>query len=229
MDPDLTTHLTEMSKQPLLPSSHQNFLWHLRDSYRFFPKVCYDIGSCVLHWTNGAKQVWPDAKYVLFDAFQPAEFLYTGYDYHIGVLSDEDNKTVKFYQNNLLPGGNSYYREVGCMNGLYFPPDQYKLLHTSRLDNVVKSREFPLPDLIKIDVQGAELDILKGGIETLKHAKVLIVEMQHTNYNDGAPKVDVTKPFIESLGWRCIAEKFSDNGPDADYCFVNTNLLVENA
>ena len=69
------------------------------------------------------------------------------------------------------------------------------------------------------------MDILIGAKECLKTAKFLIVEMQHTNYNDDAPKVEVTKPFIESLGWTCIAEKFSDNGPDADYCFMN-NLHI---
>ena len=31
--------------------------------------------------------------------------------YHMGVLSDEDSKEVKFYINDTLPGGNSYYKE----------------------------------------------------------------------------------------------------------------------
>ena len=61
----------------------------------FEPKVIYDIGSCVLHWTKVAKELWPEATFILFDAFAEAEFLYEGYDYHMGALSNEE-KEVNF-------------------------------------------------------------------------------------------------------------------------------------
>jgi hypothetical protein len=104
--------------------------------------------------------------------------------------------------------------------------DKYVERICRTLDSVVAERGFPLPDLIKIDVQGCEMDIIKGALETLRSAQYLIVELQDTNYNDGAPKADVTLPFIESLGWTCIARKFSDNGPDADYCFRRNDVVV---
>jgi len=192
----------------------------MKHELNFEPRVIYDIGSCVLHWTKEAKKLWPDAEYVLFDAFEPAAVLYTGYKNFVGVLSDNDDKIVKFYQNDHLFGGNSYYKEF---NDGVFPPDKYIEKKCNKLDTVVQANNFPLPDLIKIDVQGAEKDIIAGALNTLKHAKYLIVEMQDVDYNIGAPKVFETKPYIESLGWTCIAEKFSDNGPDADYCFVRNN------
>lgn len=210
--------MEELSKQRMLPIDHVNHL--KRMSYEGFnPKVIYDIGSCVLHWTNEARDIWPDAKIILFDAFEPAEFLYIkgGYEYHMGVLSDSDERNVKFYQNDVLCGGNSYYKEC---NDSVFPPDKYILKKTRTLDSVVKERGFPFPDLIKMDVQGSELDILSGASECLSHAKYLIVELQSVQYNEGAPKVDVSLPFIESLGWTCVAPLFSNNGPDGDYGFI---------
>jgi hypothetical protein len=138
----------------------------------------------------------------------------------VGPLSDSDDRVVKFYQNDFYPGGNSYYREIGFRDGALFPEDVYHLKQCARLDTVVQQQGFPLPDLIKIDVQGAEIDILKGATTTtINHAKYLIVELQHTEYNRGAWKADRSVPFIESLGWKCIGNRFSDNGPDADYCF----------
>jgi FkbM family methyltransferase len=204
-----------------LPQAHQNFLWSLKNQLGFEPTVVYDIGCCVLHWTRVAEKVWPNAKYVVFDAFEPASFLYSEYDHHVGVLSDSDSRTVKFYQNDTCFTGNSYYRELG-MDGLgqTFPEDSYLVKPCRTLDSIVRERGFPPPDLVKIDVQGAETDILKGALETLSSTKVLIVEMQHMNYNDGAPTVETTKPFIESLGWTCIAEQFSKNSADSDYAFV---------
>jgi len=49
----------------------------------------------------------------------------------------------------------------------------------------------------------------------------MIVELQHSNYNRGAPVVTESLPFIESLGWKCDSYAFQNNGPDADYSFVN--------
>jgi len=212
--------LLELSTMDLLPQEHVNYLQHLK-SQGFEPKVIYDIGSCVLHWTNKAKEIWPNAQFILFDAMREAEFLYTGYDYHMGVLCDEDNRQVNFYKNVEGPGGNSYYREVGApLSSTYFPIDKYDIETGFTLDTIVKQKGFPLPDLVKIDVQGSEKDIMKGAINTMAHSQHLIVEMQHMNYNDGAPLVAETGPYVESLGWKCVAPMFSNNGPDADYGYI---------
>jgi FkbM family methyltransferase len=215
-DSDLCDHLRSISKQQLLPKDHCDYLNFLKNERGFEPKVMYDIGSCVLHWTHVAEQVWPSARTICFDAFDKAAFLYGGRDFHLAVLSDVDGREVKFWQNDRAPGGNSYYRET-YMNSRYFPT--FRTCATQTLATAVKERGFPLPDLVKIDVQGCELDIIRGGKEIIRHARFLLVEMQHTNYNDGAPLVDVTLPEIEALGFRCIAEKFSNNYYDADYAF----------
>ncbi len=169
-----------------------------------------------------AQELWPDAEIFLFDAFNHSEFLFkeSGRKYHIGVLSDCDDREVKFYQNDFHPGGNSYYKEY---NDNVFPPDKYKTYKTRSLDSIVAERGFPKPDLIKIDVQGSERDVLAGAIETFKDSKHLIVEMQHAPYNLGAPLVTETQPYIESLGWKCVAPLFCNNGPDGDYHFVRSN------
>lgn len=214
------THLTALGAKNELPAKHERFLWDLKETYAFEPRVVYDIGACVLHWTNRARLVWPEAEFVLFDAFEPAAFLYTGYKHHVGVLSDTDGRCVTFHQNNIHPTGNSYYREIGGPPTIEWTPLPKT---TRRLDSVAEDRVFPLPDLVKLDVQGSELDILRGAPRILDHARVLIVEMQHTDYNEGAPKVQDTKPWIEALGFRCIAERFSDNGVDADYAFMRVS------
>jgi hypothetical protein len=73
--------------------------------------------------------------------------------------------------------------------------------------------------MIKMDVQGAELDVLKGAEETLKTAKHVILELQRVEYNKGAPLKDTVIEYMDSLGFDCLGE-FSVNGPDGDYHFV---------
>lgn len=219
-------NLMDVYNRNLLPRDHVNFLYYLKQKMNFTPNVCYDIGACVLHWTRHAKNAWQNSKVYVFDAFDLVEPLYklNNLDYHIGVLSHTDNMEVKFYQNNILFGGNSYYREIGS-SGDVFKEDCYLIKKTYSLDTVVENKNFLLPDLIKMDVQGAELDVIKGANKCLEHATVLIAELQDVDYNLGAPKKDHVIEYLKTIGWKCIAEKFSDNGPDGDYCFINTNKI----
>lgn len=222
-DDNIQKHLRSIYTHNL-PVAHVEYLRYLKTS-GVEPKVIYDIGACVLQWTQVAAKLWPDAQIVMFDAFDQAEFLYkeSGRPYHMGVLSDTDGKEVKFFQNDYFPCGNSYYKEY---NDSVFPSDKFKVHTTRTLDSVVKEYGFPQPDLVKIDVQGAEKDILAGAKETLAGAKHLIVEMQHAEYNLGAPRVNETRPYIESLGWNCFAPLFCNNGPDGDYHFIRGTHLV---
>lgn len=210
-------HLRQLSQIRGMPQAHIGYLKKLKQD-GVEPRVIYDIGACVLHWTHEAKKIWPDAEIIVFDAFDQCAFLYEEeqYDYHAGVLSHTNGNIVKFYQNDMMPTGNSYYRE----NSVCFPESCAIEKVTSTLDTIVNTRNFPLPDFIKIDVQGAEKDILQGAKNTLLNVQHLIVEMQRVDYNAGAPKVTETLPYIESLGFKCIAPLFCDNGPDGDYHFV---------
>jgi len=210
--------------QNLFPKDHIKYLESMKlDGTR--PRVIYDIGACVLHWTNEAKKFWPNAHYVAFDAMQESEtfFKQAGVPYNIGVLSDTDNKEVKYWVSPNHPGGNSYYKENSEINpgaDTYFTDDNARVLHAQTLDTVVKQKGFPLPDLIKIDVQGAELDVLKGAKETLQHCKDLIIELQHVEYNKGAPLKEDVVAYLESIGFQMKTGPFCNNGPDGDYHFI---------
>jgi FkbM family methyltransferase len=160
----------------------------------------------------------------VFEAMDAAEFLYQEQNlkYHVGVLSDENGKEVDFYCNEYHPGGNSYYKENPEVNPNapdYFNDTHRRRLKTAKLDTVSRLNEFPLPDLIKMDVQGAELDVLKGSIETLKTAQHVILELQQVEYNKGAPLRDTVISYMDSQGFDCMG-MFSNNGPDGDYHFV---------
>ena len=47
-----------------------------------------------------------------------------------------------------------------------------------------------------MDVQGAELDVLKGSKNALKHCKDLILELQVVEYNKGAPLKDEVITYV---------------------------------
>jgi len=215
-------HLRALHKKPFTTSIPVNHLRYLGDLKRsgFYPRVIYDVGACVLHWTQAARVLWPQATIIAFDAFEKLRPIYeeAGVQHFIGVLSSADGRRVNWYENWMHPAGNSYYREVGCTMGDFFLPGSGIERTARALDSVVQEMDLPLPDLIKLDVQGSEMDILQGGQNTLAHARHLIVEMQHERYNEGAPLAHETLPWIMGLGWRHRG-LFCNNGPDGDHGF----------
>ena len=223
LEVDISKRLRELGDQRLIPKPHLDYLNKIKqDGYD--AKVIYDIGSCVLHWTKEAQKIWPNAEYFCFEAMNSVEFLYKekNLSYHIGLLSDTSGKEIVFYQNDYHPGGNSYYREnfqVNLEANKYFNESHRKILKTCTLDEVVLSKNFPTPDLIKMDVQGAELDILKGGKNVIQSAKHIILELQSVEWNKGAPFKEEVISYMNSIGYDCLG-MFSNNGPDGDYHFI---------
>ena len=220
--------LRELGNQRLLPQKHLDYLLSLKNS-GLQPKVIYDIGACVLHWTKEAKALWPSTEFIAFEAMPESEAIFreNKVQYSIGLLSDSDNEEIAFYQNTYHPGGNSYYKENNQINkeaDQYFNDSHRRMMQSKTLDTVVKLRNFPKPDFIKMDVQGAELDIIKGATETLKTCKHLILELQVVEYNKGAPLRDEVISYLKTIGFNLQTELFCNNGPDGDYHFVNSNI-----
>lgn len=213
--------LRDLSKSNMLPDSHLAYLYKLKNEFNVNPNVIYDIGSCVLHWYKPAKKVWPNSKIYAFEAMDTVEFLYkeNNIEYCIGVFSDIEDKELIFYQNNEQPGGNSYYKEMSAFTDIYFNKDSERLVNTKTIDKCVKEKNFQYPDLVKIDVQGCEIDILMGMQDTLKYCEHLIVQLQKVEYNKGAILIDQSIPIIESMGFELVTPLFSDNHVDGDYHF----------
>lgn len=221
---DKIDRLRDLGNMPLLPLNHTNYLKKMKGD-GVEPFVIYDIGACVLHWTNVAKSVWPNSNIYCFEAMDSSEpiFIENKVPYHIGLLSDVDGKDITFYQNDTHPGGNSYYRENEQFNAevdKYFNDSHIRHYKSITLDSVVAAKNFPPPDMIKMDVQGAELDVLKGATQTLKSVKHLILELQRVEYNKGAPLREEVIAYLDSIGFRLETELFCNNGPDGDYHFV---------
>ena len=212
MKTETKTHLEKISEQDLLPRDHVNYI----KSLDIEPKVIYDIGACVLHWTRHAKSKWPNAEYYLIDAADSVEqFLdKSGDSWAIEVLSNEDGKEITFYEDSENPGGNSYYIETTGA----FTEQHAKTKKTITLDTLVSEENWSKPDLIKMDVQGAEIDILKGATETIKHCNNIILEAQHVDYNQGAPKVDAVIEYMNSIGFELVSN-FCKGAADGDYHF----------
>lgn len=216
--PDTRTSVQLVADQDLLPASMREYLAELPA-----PSVIYDIGACVGHWSRHAKAQWPSSKIFMFDASHSVVPVMeaTGNTWWCGVLTDEDRRLVEFYEDPLNLGGNSYYKET---TGAYKDVKPRREIGWT-LDTVREHYNWPYPDLIKIDVQGAELDVLRGAINTLAYTRDIIVESQHEagQYNEGGSGFDDVHKFLTQMGFQ-HRERINRSCFDADYHYVNMRM-----
>ena len=83
----------------------------------------------------------------------------------------------------------------------------YKTIGFS-MDEILKTLKIPSPDYIKIDVDGIEHLILKGGINALSTSKSILIENSKNfkEHNDGINKT------LEELNFKLIDEHFLTEG-----------------
>jgi hypothetical protein len=79
-------------------------------------------------------------------------------------------------------------------------------------------------DIIWIDVQGAELNVFKGGENILKNTKVIFTEVGLKAYYEGhSLKKDIDN-YLLNLGFKEISDSFELNGFDYE---ANTIYIKE--
>ena len=93
--------------------------------------------------------------------------------------------------------GDSIYKE----NTSYFEDCEQYDRNTTTLDIFFSTD--PGFDLVKIDCQGAELPILKGGKKIVQHASVIILEVPFMGqYNLGVPNFFEHINYMDQIGYR---------------------------
>jgi FkbM family methyltransferase len=165
----------------------------------FTPKTILDIGCNVGQFYNEIKDIFPNAYYYLIDGNDKCEVVIKdlNVDYSIALLSDSI-KNVKFYTRTYEERctGNSIYREKTS----FYDDDQITIesKETTTLEVLFGNKQF---DLIKIDVQGSEIDIINGGLEIIKQSKGILMEVSLVEYNENSPTKDYVYEFMKNLNF----------------------------
>ena len=81
-----------------------------------------------------------------------------------------------------------------------------------RLDGVVDAA-WEAPFAVKLDTQGFELHVLRGGLQTLARTNVILTEMSLAPLYEGGTAFVELYRFLEEAGFRCVTltQVFSDN------------------
>ena len=169
-------------------------------SFGFEPKNILDIGANKGKWTlEIKKKVFPKAEYTLIEAidYEELDKLSDKHDNinYKNILLDEIEHFVTWYEKRNT--GDSLFKE----NTGYFDDCKEIKRSATTLDLVFNKNE--VFELIKIDCQGAEIPILKGGNSLVQKSSVIILEVPFMGeYNIGAPNFYEHINYMENIGYR---------------------------
>jgi FkbM family methyltransferase len=160
--------------------------WSLENLRRcgFRPANVIDIGACIGDWTLRTRTIWPEAKYLMIEP-QPnrQERLRAICNESVALesvlLGSVSSEAVPFHMDEL--GGSSVFEQIQdkC--------DLTETLPMKTLDSIVARRNLAGPILLKADVQGYELEVLRGANQTLREVEVILLEVAVLPFNVGAP------------------------------------------
>ncbi len=151
------------------------YLKNLKLEKNFNPNKILDIGAWNGFWTKNVKEIWPNAHYTCIEAGPKHEKKLKDIAdlYHIEVLGDS-NREVKMYLREIDKGSRKKvtYTKGSTLFGIF---KDFEIRQMKTLDRLVgKDAEF---DLIKQDVQGAEIMVMQGAPDIFTRAKYVIQEV----------------------------------------------------
>jgi FkbM family methyltransferase len=176
---------------------------HKFEAFEFFKShqikidTVLDIGAHKGKWTKEFKKHYPNVRALMIEANTDHVEELTRIGPYITALVGKNNEEVDYYvcddkENNQ---GNGIYREN---TNVPFKSTKQK---TATLDSLLPGQKF---DLIKMDVQGAELDIIQGSPGIINNTKYLWLELQPHNYNIGAPSAGKVIGYLNQIGFEII-------------------------
>jgi FkbM family methyltransferase len=184
-----------LGRKPFVGAEEQAYQRLSAKGYR--PAVMIDVGAYEGNWTRLARRVFPDATSLMVEPQASKAPLLERLAGELpstrfvpALLAAQAGNEVTFYEmetgSSMLPENSDVARrEVR--------------LSTRTLDEIAV--DLPEPIFLKIDAQGAELQILAGAEQTIARCDLVQLEVALQAYNDGAPDFQETVTAMKRRGF----------------------------
>jgi FkbM family methyltransferase len=168
----------------------------------FAPGTVVDVGAAYGAFTCECKKVFPDTAYVLVEPLKEyEEFLKSAVkslrrgEYVLAAAGKQPGQITINVHPDLV--GSSFYLEAegSTVNGFQ------REVPVITLDTLVDTDRIRAPVLLKIDVQGAELDVLSGGEKLLSSTEYALIEISLFEFFKGGPQLHDIIEFMKVRGF----------------------------
>lgn len=191
-----------------------------------------DVGANKGQFQKAANYLFPNA---IIHSFEPIPELFNLLQRKKHAKNSNYNKALgneigklEFNQNEY--NHSSSFFEISNENK-NFPSSKTKKIEVQidTLDNIIHTFEIKRPSLLKLDVQGYEMEVLKGGVEAISsNIDFIIVEANFENLYRGQPTFTALNKFLNNNNFELktlLDFNMGNNNSyiEADYLYVKKN------
>lgn len=163
-------------------------------------KSILDIGANRTKWSRMAKNVFPEANFYLIEPQIEMEpylksfvGIFKGSEYFLYGAGDKNDILTftiwdDFSGSSFLPTENKTLLHKG----------EQRRIEIIKIDDLLNSERILLPEIVKIDIQGFELEALKGALKTFGYTEVYIIEVSLFPFSDN-PVMPVISDVINFM------------------------------
>jgi FkbM family methyltransferase len=187
-------------------SVHRESVLHVLELARtmgFVPRTVIDVGAAYGSFTRLCQTVFPDARYLLIEPLEEYRSLLEqekqsspSVQYTIAAASTHEGEIAINVHPDLV--GSSLYREVETGTGVN---GVTRMVRAVTVDHLAREAEGGGPYLLKVDVQGAELDVLDGAERTLQHTEVVVLEVSFFKFFQDGPECAEIMAYMKVRGF----------------------------
>lgn len=168
----------------------------------FTPRTVIDVGAAWGKWSRECSAVFPDAEYLLIEPLEEYQqdlqdtVAAIGHAAIVPLVLKSESGIAQFNVHPDLEGSSLFLEEGGvAVNGFT------RTLPAGTLDVVIAEKGAEGPCLLKLDVQGAELDVLRGAEELLQKTEYVILETSLFAAYDNVPLLHEVIAFMAARGF----------------------------
>jgi FkbM family methyltransferase len=164
----------------------------------FAPALIFDIGASNGQWTRECLNTFSRSRYVLVDPLE------SNCGTLMAMAAADDRITAWSGAAGAAPGRTEIF-DHGDQSSI-LPSAEYsgpaRTVDVGTVDQLFEAQGSPAPVLLKADVQGYELEVLRGASLCLKSAEMLILEVSFRKlYRDGALAHEIIA-YVGDRGFR---------------------------
>jgi FkbM family methyltransferase len=166
----------------------------------WMPRQIVDVGAFKGTWTTDCLQVCPDARYLLIDPLPSNRAALAD------LASRHTNVTAWFGAAGARDGELVIHSHADQSSPLIAVDEAWRAMESitvpvRTIDSFVASGEIAPPQLIKADVQGYELEVLRGATEALASADAVLLEVSFRELYEGQPLAHELIAFLGDRGF----------------------------
>lgn len=161
------------------------------------PKLCMDIGAHIGNYTDLLIELFPDCQVYSFEPHPRSAFMLKKRFKNAKIevfelaVSESDGDAVLYDKNENGTQLASLYRgAVESVQGDFFSCCVKKI----SIDSFIKMKKINELDFMKIDVEGAEIDVIRGSAMALSEKKISCIQFEFNEMNV------INRVFLRDIG-----------------------------